>query len=98
MGARARIVSRASAILASCLSYVARQARASASVSAFSGTASRRAGAPLLVLDLRRDPIPSASALVIAAKIEDEKWRACFLEAVPENAETLALARAWRAT
>ena len=37
-----------------------------------------------------------AHVLGLAAKIHDEKWRACFLEAVPENAETLALARAWR--
>jgi len=32
----------------------------------------------------------------LAAKIQDDKWRACFLEAIPENAETLALANAWR--
>ena len=31
-----------------------------------------------------------------AAKIQDAHWRASFLEAVPENAETIALARAWR--
>ena len=33
--------------------------------------------------------------LAKAAKIADERWRACFLEAIPENAETLALARQW---
>lgn len=30
-----------------------------------------------------------------ANKIQDASWRASFLEAVPENSETLALARAW---
>ena len=34
--------------------------------------------------------------LETAAKIQDARWRASFLEAIPENAETLALARAWR--
>lgn len=38
-----------------------------------------------------------AHVMGLAAKIQDDKWRACFLEAVPENAETLALARPWRA-
>jgi tetratricopeptide (TPR) repeat protein len=42
--------------------------------------------------------ITSAEAhlLGLAAKIQDEKWRTNFLEAIPENAETLRLARAWR--
>jgi len=31
-----------------------------------------------------------------AAKIQDERWRNCFLEAIPEHAETIALARTWR--
>jgi len=31
-----------------------------------------------------------------AAKIQDPQWRTSFLESVPENAETLALAAAWR--
>ena len=30
-----------------------------------------------------------------AAKISDPAWRASFLERVPENARTMALARAW---
>ncbi|KYF54461.1 hypothetical protein BE08_12935 [Sorangium cellulosum] len=30
-----------------------------------------------------------------AGKIANRAWRACFLENVPENARTLALARAW---
>ncbi|HEX5061945.1 MAG TPA: protein kinase [Kofleriaceae bacterium] len=34
--------------------------------------------------------------LAAAAKIKDERWRSVFLESVPENAETIALARAWR--
>ncbi|HSN25013.1 MAG TPA: AAA family ATPase, partial [Kofleriaceae bacterium] len=38
-----------------------------------------------------------AHVLALAAKIQDDTWRASFLEAIPENAETLALARAWRA-
>lgn len=36
-----------------------------------------------------------AEVLASAAKIRDERWRASFLESVPENAETIALARAW---
>jgi tetratricopeptide (TPR) repeat protein len=39
-----------------------------------------------------------AHVLQLAAKIQNEKWRACFLQAIPEHAETLALARAWRTT
>jgi hypothetical protein len=39
-----------------------------------------------------------AQLLAKAAKIQDERWRACFLEAIPENAETLRLAREWRET
>ena len=31
-----------------------------------------------------------------AAKIQDDTWRASFLEAVPENAEAIALARRWQ--
>jgi len=37
-----------------------------------------------------------AQLLAKAAKIQDARWRACFLEAIPENAETIARARAWR--
>jgi tetratricopeptide (TPR) repeat protein len=37
-----------------------------------------------------------AKLLEKAAKIQDERWRASFLEAIPENADTLRLARALR--
>jgi serine/threonine protein kinase/tetratricopeptide (TPR) repeat protein len=33
--------------------------------------------------------------LAMAAKIQDEQWRTSFLEAVPEHAETIQLARDW---
>src|SRR5690606_11011430 len=36
-----------------------------------------------------------AELLATASKIRDAHWRASFLESVPENAETIALARAW---
>ncbi|MGK3994274.1 serine/threonine-protein kinase [Sorangium sp. So ce1024] len=36
-----------------------------------------------------------ARLLERAGKIANQAWRACFLENVPENARTLALARAW---
>ena len=37
-----------------------------------------------------------AHLLEIAGKIQDPRWRSSFLEAVPENAETIATARKWR--
>ena len=33
--------------------------------------------------------------LATAAKIQDEHWRTSFLEAIPEHAETIRLAREW---
>jgi tetratricopeptide (TPR) repeat protein len=48
-------------------------------------------------LDAARAAIADARArlLAIAGTIEDPAYRASFLEAVPENARTLALAREW---
>jgi hypothetical protein len=47
--------------------------------------------------DAARDAITRARAylLEVAGKIADPSYRASFLEQVPENARTLALASAW---
>ncbi len=49
-------------------------------------------------LDAARDAITDARARLdaIAARIADPAYRRSFLDDVPENARTLALARAWR--
>jgi eukaryotic-like serine/threonine-protein kinase len=48
--------------------------------------------------DKARSAIEDAAKEVLAAaeKIQDATWRASFLEAVAENADTIALARAWQ--
>jgi hypothetical protein len=48
-------------------------------------------------LDAARAAIGEARTWLhaVAAKIQDPAYRASFLEAVPENARILALARAW---
>ena len=67
----------------------------------FRGAAIRLARAEALhatgELDAARDAIAEARARLIAVadKIADPGYRTSFLEAVPENARTLALARAW---
>ena len=47
--------------------------------------------------DAARDAIAGARArlLAIAGRIAEPSYRTSFLAAVPENARTLALARAW---